>query len=227
MTEYIDSIYVYNGTLNKYISTKNSYLKGPNEFPDRQVVDIIENLKVRENILKPIPRKLVNNNVFTYIICSFNSSEKVSGAVIVNVKVEYLNKIITALKLRASSEFKDQQIKNDVYIIDQEGVVLSHSINDMFLKKTADKDATNIILQKDSMTGQFKKNGNLYTYHKAGFNNWVFVGVSSYDSIFGDYEYYYYIHSLIYIGDRFYCHNNSYKEDIRTDAEFDYKYKRQ
>lgn len=187
MTEYIDSIYIYNGTLNKYISTKNSYLKSPSEFGDRQVVDIIESKNLSKNILKPIPRKLLNSNVFTYIICSFNNSGKVSGAVIVNIKGEYLNKLLAALKLRYSSEYKGQQIKNDVYIINQKGVVISHSKSDIFLRETADKDVTDIILQKDSITGQLQKNRNIYTYYKAGLNNWIFMSVSSYDSIFGDY----------------------------------------
>ena len=102
-SSYIQSIYIYNHSLDLYLSTSTNNFNNSEDFYDKEIVEIMKSTTSSEKnlCLTPIPRIIPPNNsasgytnVFTYIL--YDTSDtigKVEGATILNIKEDWLRKI--------------------------------------------------------------------------------------------------------------------------------------
>ena len=185
MNSFIDSMYIFNRKQNLFIPILSP---SGRENIDIGLLDLIQSIGDKQIGFLPIPRKLnvdISNsgsllqqqsNVYTYIsynIVTHNSG--IEGAVIVNIKSEYLKNIIQSLKVQNSS------IDGKTFVIDANGVVVNESTDFRFL----DTFSEAIILQKiknaKESTGYFIDTVNdqkvVISYVNSPLLNWTFINI--------------------------------------------------
>lgn len=184
----IRSIYIYNLKSDK-VMFHHTVLGGgalsPAEFYDQDVISMLDNPgKIK------IMRYFARNTQFTYkdtnytenlvtLIFTFKiPDKKPEQALIINMDQNKLQQILTSGKVGEL---------NQVFIIDKEGHMITHSDPEMLNKYIMNLDYIQKILQTDSQSGFFEYKINnedsLVSYVKADSFQWVFVGIGTYSQL--------------------------------------------
>lgn len=182
---FVYSIYVYNNKMNTYISSIGSDTGEPaNQFFDTGIIEIMKRIGTEPKGLFPVPRKVNLDlgdigqksqvSVFTYIVFELLSKEKgVEGAVVINMKAEYLRSIIHSLQA------KNNLASGNIVIVDAKGKAVadfdSVSVNENMSEQTYVRK----IIQDGGDSGSFRSmiDGEemLVTYVKSGVMGWHFI----------------------------------------------------
>lgn len=182
---FLESIYLYNGSMQKVFSTKGS-TSSVEEFYDKDIIKLLNN----EDELKTlhfIPRKVkyningvdINDNLLTLI--SSESPDKngnLEGALIINVKEGYIRNILKSLV-----PFSDDV----TMLIDEKGRVISDYDPNMFLKNLSSEGYIKSIVTSKENSGQFTENINgeksLVTFISSNKLKWKIIQVTPYGKI--------------------------------------------
>jgi two-component system, response regulator YesN len=191
---YVHSVYIYNANQDLFISNINGNIDNSGDFFDKEVVSIVKDStagQFRTNTL--FARRTPNfsnygdkkhqnyDYVYTYIIRDFSdTSHKVNGAVVLNVKADWLRNTISALDSKSN-------YKSNIFVINEDGIVVSHSSSEMFLKNISNEDYVKQILSSGKNSDSFIKsiNGIKYvvTFVSSDALKWKFVSLTPYGSV--------------------------------------------
>ncbi|WP_171689479.1 helix-turn-helix domain-containing protein [Paenibacillus germinis] len=186
---FIYSFYIYNSRINQYYwvgDTSYEYPPGTNA-KENMLLSVNPNRKK----FTPYPRKLELKlrssdgnpqtvNVFTYVVYELTSNKNVpEGAVIVNVKGEYLDHIIQSL------QEKNRIPDTNTFIVDEKGFIISGG--KQFLTDTSKMDYVQSILQSNEDSGYSIATINgekmMVTFVSSDVLGWKFFNVTPYDVI--------------------------------------------
>ena len=190
LAPFVHSVYFYNQFLDKYVSTWKSTFGTSKTFFDQEIVERMSNLSDRDRavpILRkmPINEDLVNQlyvNVYTYIIYDTPDVNKgVKGAVIVNIKSDYLTELIASMN--SKTVLKDSQ----TFIINQQGHVVNANNQGLFLHNWSNETYVRKILTSGMNKGYFldRVNGKpmMINYVSSDVLGWKFVSMVSYEEV--------------------------------------------
>lgn len=182
---FIDYISIYNGNINRYINTKTI-----SPEIDKEIINLIQtynndsfNIKYSEFM----PRKIEypfsvlksKNNILTYIMYpdfSYKMSSKY--ALVININADYLQNAIKEISNGQS---------NNLIVLNQNGVVISHSKSEFFMTDISNESFVKKIHNSDHQKGSFNEQINgtnhLVTYVKSGEMNWTFISLKPYNQL--------------------------------------------
>lgn len=183
---FVHSIYVYNRKLNRYLGTGPEKLMFKDDFFDGEA----KNLLFRKfPVLTPQARSISEpyrvgklEQVFTYLLYEYAPSDKsIDGAVILNVKAEYLQQMTEVLKL------KSRQEQGEAFVMTAEGKLVSQPMDDN--AKALSETVRQSVLD-ESRTGTnghftMKLNDGKYmiSYVRSSSMDWYYVLFQPYPSI--------------------------------------------
>lgn len=194
---FIDSVYVYNPASSIFfVSTtkqtyENSHLSGSHpkyEFVDRDVVNIIDNIKDYKPFY-PIARHYTADvpNSSRYSCYSFlcydtlSSDSLNNGVVVVNISENWIRDVITAGAKTLSS---------DTFIIDSKGTLVSNSNNDIIMTDISEKPYIKKILDNAQTSGylidEIDGVKSFITYTEPDLLGWRYIRVTPYYAIFSE-----------------------------------------
>ncbi|HEY5584659.1 MAG TPA: AraC family transcriptional regulator [Ruminiclostridium sp.] len=192
---FIQSIYIYNNNKKAYYSTYKSF-----SYEDEELKSLIKSMKDIP-ILKPIVRKcetydlgnskIYYNNVLTYFMYELkDSSNNMYGAVIVNIKLDWLfDNINTINSIDGNKQGK-------IFILDNEDKYIQANLNtkpedtefQQSLKKAYNFQKSKEIDSATSKAGFFKAKvageDYLVTYTSVSNSGWTLLKTQPYDSVF-------------------------------------------
>lgn len=182
----IQSIYIYLEEAN-YIITSNRGFLLKEEFRDTAWIKQYEaSKKTAIGTLwldsRPIDGLNLkpgdNNNVLTFILPLRTLMVNYDGAVVVNV---YERELYNLLNDTAYEK------EGSVIIINNKGTVISHSDKQLIGRSLSDRQHIKNILLAGDTTGYFidgaGSESRMYSFYKSEFNNWIYVGVMSMESL--------------------------------------------
>ncbi len=191
---FIYSIYVYNEKLNVYLSTVGMDVAMPSDqFFDTGIRELMKQRALESRSLMPIPRstKLSINgviqenvvDVFTYIIYDLQSVDnEIQGAVVLNIKAEYLQNIIKSLLSKKKTD------QGRLIIVDEKGEIVIGSDDQAKGASLAENGFIDKVLQSDSESGNFKAQVEgqdmRITYAKSDQLGWRFIELVPYQQIY-------------------------------------------
>ena len=185
---YVHSVYIYNRKTDYFYCTFPSLSDKTNDFFDREICDIVKNLKVKE--FKPIPRIIkeeseydndfVISQVYTLILYDLDSERKIAdSAVIININIEWITNILK------STKFEDNSAS---FILDSNGVIVGSSQEEDFLKNVSEEVYVENVLDSKQESGCFNSKLNnmdyLVTYTTSPTLIWKFVKITPYNLMF-------------------------------------------
>jgi len=187
---FVHSIYIYNKKLDRYLGTWAETLTLEKPFFDQEAAKMLLQQSPK---LTPVARNIVNPfgngqkiQVFTYVLYEFLSSEAgVEGAVILNVKSEYLQNMTEVLKQ------KSQQSGSEVFVLSNEGTLISNAKGGEHL--TFDADARKTIIaainkdERGHFTSVLDKEKYLVTYNRSQPMGWYFIMLQPYSSVLSNF----------------------------------------
>lgn len=189
---YIDSVYLYNGTLDLFVNIPSGSFSNSKEFSDRQIADLVKEGITSVPALTPIARTVQaasygsgQINVYTYFFYDVsNNPYKFNGMVVVNVRADWLRNIITALSS------KSNDLGSEILVLDQYGHVMSSNTPDQFAQDLSGKDYVSRILKSQQSTGTFscKIQGKAYVISYVSSDNpkWHFISLTPADKAFAE-----------------------------------------
>lgn len=191
---FIYSIYVYNKTDDTYMSTVGmDAIVSSDQFFDQEVIGLMKQQVVENRRLMPIARttKLSLNgvlqdnevDVFTYIIYDLQSTEQeIQGAVVLNIKAEYLKNIIHSLL------FKSQSNQSQLIIIDDQGEIMIGSDEGTNALAKSQNQFIDQVRLSGTNSGNFKTQLNdrdmMATYVTSDQLGWKFIELVPLDQIY-------------------------------------------
>ncbi|RXZ84474.1 hypothetical protein EBB07_00160 [Paenibacillaceae bacterium] len=195
---YIHSVYIYNGTLDRFYSTKGTMMSDAREFVDQNLIDIIESgVLTADKHFQPFLRKVPMNaydraadnyyNVFTYFLYDyFDNNKKIKGAIIINVNVDYLAQMVNRLNAKSSRK------PNEIYIMNEEGKLFSGVNATYDWSDSSEKSFLTHAKAGDQGSGYYvtERDGEkvLVTYASSDQTQWKFVNVTTYADVTYDIE---------------------------------------
>ncbi|KIL40505.1 hypothetical protein SD70_13140 [Gordoniibacillus kamchatkensis] len=185
LNPFIKYIGVYNDNTKRYLNTAGPpyVLRGIEEkritgdnveqyidfYPQKLQLDSVENSNTM--------------NVLTFILrpnYALTSDYQGRGTIIIHVDEGYIQQTIRAI----------QSIDNNVFVMDSNGIVLSHTNSGEFMSDFSDKPYIRNILSSKSSSGYFTASINgekqLVTYVKSKEPNWYFVSLKPYRLLISD-----------------------------------------
>ncbi|REE87425.1 cache domain-containing protein [Paenibacillus taihuensis] len=181
---YIYSAYIYNSKIDTVISSPPStFFDGP-VFEDQEALRLIHEVQAKKApILYPIPRKIKNHNVYTYILVDTNdNSGKLINAIVVNVDADWLRLTISSLDEKTNKD------SGDILVIDEKGTIVSHPSSSMFMQPVSMPAYTDEIAGSASPSGTIldEIDGKKYlvSYVSSSALKWKFVSLTPYRAVF-------------------------------------------
>jgi len=187
---FVHSIYIYNKKLDRYLGTWAEILTLEKPFFDQEAVEMLAHQSPK---LTPIARNIVSPfgngqeiPVFTYVLYEFLSPEAgVEGAVILNVKSEYLQNMTEVLKQ------KSQQSGSEVFVLSNQGTLISNAKGGEHL--TFDEHARKTIIaainedERGHFTSTLDNGKYLITYNRSQPMGWYFIMLQPYSSVLSNF----------------------------------------
>ena len=184
----IRSIYVYNakaGIVIYHISQDHGSFAPIREFFDKDIVNILKNPSPHNmnsfftrQAHYVIKEREVKENLITLIFANISPNKRIEEALIVNLDQSILQQMVTNGKIGDL---------NQVFIIYENGDVITHSDPSMLHKNIYHESYIKTILESRNKNGYFtdKIDGkdSLVTYVKADRLKWVFVGIGEYNRL--------------------------------------------
>lgn len=173
---YINHIGLYNKSLDRYLNTKG--------YEDNNLIvsTYLQVPRDRDQILFT-PTTLQNpydqNNSTRALTCiSFLVRQNdIYASIVINVNESFIHDNISAISI-------DEMSTDDVFVVNHEGIVLSHINSSEFMKDYSDAPYMNRILVNDESGGAFRGtiNGDLYliTYYRNVYPDWIYVNMRDY-----------------------------------------------
>lgn len=196
--QFVHSVYVFNGTNNHFYSSWLQSSNNKDTFFDRDIVSYIDQKKYATKgkfipVLRNIPvyisadGKDIDSNqkisVLTYSLYEYeDAADRIKGAVIVNVKVDYLKDLIQSLSSSGNN-------KGSTFILDENAQLLLGNIQEL---STAEQEAVFEPIKESGKNAFFSTmihgKKNLVTYVTSDVLDWKFINVIPYSIIFQDME---------------------------------------
>ncbi|WP_229750022.1 AraC family transcriptional regulator [Paenibacillus nasutitermitis] len=187
---YIQSTYIYNPQIDTIIAKETFYNSA--DFYDKEIVRLLKSPRTNQSApLYPIPRKIPTlqggetafANVYTYILFdTFYNTGSFNSAIVLNVDADWLRLTISSLNNNMSNE------GNEIFVIDEKGTIISHSLSDMFMQNIADQPYIRNILSDAAPSGTFfdqlDKKKYVISYVSSDVLKWKFLSLTPYDSVF-------------------------------------------
>ncbi|MEN6316602.1 MAG: AraC family transcriptional regulator [Clostridiaceae bacterium] len=190
MASNIVSIYVYNKQTDCFYTTLHNDPKRKRiEFWDKDAVNLIDNFD-NVKILHPIARKIkmegapdVPNNTINIYSIFYNlpiaSADYIGTVVIINISESWV---------KNSIESFNNNIKGELCIMNEEGVLVSSLYKDDILNNISHEDFASGILNSKNDTGSFicdvQNTKSFITYVKSSRFGWYFIRIIPYISIY-------------------------------------------
>lgn len=194
---FIDSVYVYNPASSIFFvsttkrSFENSRLSGSHtktQFVDRDIVNIIDNLKDYKPFY-PIPRHYAvdvpnssNHSCYSFLCYdTLSYDSKNSSVVVVNISENWISDVMTA---------GGKNLSSDTFIIDGNGVLMSNSNADNILTDISRKPFIKKILEDSQSSGYLTDETDgiksCITYTEPDSLGWRYIRVTPYYVIFSE-----------------------------------------
>ncbi|AZN43155.1 AraC family transcriptional regulator [Paenibacillus albus] len=183
--DYIYSAYTISLPLDRIISTENGAFYSVQNFYDTAAVDLVK--KWHESMAAiPIARTIQNAgsggvNVYTYIM-PYQSRFDVhpQTALVVNINASVLRNLISSLNT------KDTDYNSDIFVIDENGIVVNHTLKEMFRRDMKGTSYTRSVLESTLSSGSFKTSieGKPFnvTFVSSDKLKWKFISLTAYDA---------------------------------------------
>lgn len=182
----LQSIYVYLDKANYIITSDTKGIVLKNEFDDMNWLNAYNERKdSTSGTIWLNSRRIGAENgvdsqvsVITFVLPLKSLSLNIDGAIVVNVNEKELSNLIN------TTEFTNSGY---VFIMDGKGDVVSHINKSLVTKNIKDRSYVQKIISSQTPTGYIIENldgkKQIITYYKTEFNDWVYVGVFSLDSL--------------------------------------------
>lgn len=186
----IESIYIYNKQTDCFYTTlRNDPKKKRVEFWDKEAVNLIDNFH-DVKILHPIARKIkiygapdVPNNTMNIYSIFYNlpvtTADYLGRVIIINISENWVKGTIESL---------NNNIKGDLCIMNEEGVLVSSLYKDDILNNISHEDFASGILNSKNESGSFicdvLNTKSFITYVKSSRLGWYFIRIIPYSSIY-------------------------------------------
>lgn len=186
MNPFVHSVYIYNNKLDTYYTAMLMNAYKSSDFPDSEIVSMINNHSEFNGEFKPVPRKIAGQvgapeaNVYTYMLGDLSSRDNtVMGAVVVNVKSDYLQNMIEKLR------FQNSIFDGDVFIVDNNGNMISNENRSLFLSNVSKLSYIEKIMNETRPSGSFfdEKSGQMVFFVSSEVLGWKFVKTVPYEAI--------------------------------------------
>lgn len=184
-SRFLESVYLYNGSMQKVFSTKGS-TSSAGEFYDKDILKLLNN-EAEMKTLHFIPRKVnyiingveINDNLLTLISSEApDNNGNLEGALIINVKEGYIRNILKSL-----IPFSDDV----TMLIDEKGRVISDYDPEVFLRDLSSEEYIKTIVASKDNSGQFtgEVNGekSLVTFISSNKLKWKIIQVTPYGKL--------------------------------------------
>lgn len=188
---FIHSIYVYNNRKKVYYSTYNTF-----RYNDPELTKVIQSYD-KVPALTPVLRKMETyhsgelvkyDNVLTYFMYELtDNNNNMNGAVIVNVKLDWLISNIRAISMVSSKR------QDEIFILDNKGEFIQNSMNsspdnegfEKYIKELYSSRKADGTAEGSGMTtGNIGGKDYIISYIPINAVNWVVFKVQSYNMVF-------------------------------------------
>ena len=181
---FINSIYLYN-VKSDLIFSNLSTVQNMNDFYDNK---FLKSLDKYDDTRMPflLPRKVTyningqkqTNNVISLIFMQKDTSKKITSLLVYNLDEQVLQKVVTS---------EDDDKSNEIFIIDNNGIVISHPDEKKINTNMKNEKYIKNILNSDQSSGISvdKVNGKktVVNYKKWANLQWTFISVSDYKTL--------------------------------------------
>lgn len=190
--QYIDSVYLYNGTLDLFVDVSSGSFSESKDFFDREIAGYAGKGRAGIPMLEPIarkapagPNKTDTVDVYTYIMCDVSSSpDRINGMVVINVKTDWLRNIIASLNGQADD------FGSEILVLDESGQIVSAESSGLFATDISPEPYVQRIMASGKPSGTFSGiiGGRNYvvSYVSSANPNWKFVSLTPYESAFAE-----------------------------------------
>ncbi|GGD78042.1 AraC family transcriptional regulator [Paenibacillus nasutitermitis] len=194
---FVQSVYIYNSKMKRVLATGDKFMFGQESFYDQEMVTLLANSKLQKNSrLVPIPRMInsafgekdaeKNIKVFTYIMYDTSlNSDGIEGAIIVNIKGDYLQNITNAMRTR------DTWSQGDSFVIDSQGAIISASQGhplSIHFAQWAEKNGNKLHAESGYFIDNLDGLKVMVNYISSGSLGWKFIFVTPYEEVISDIE---------------------------------------
>jgi AraC-like DNA-binding protein len=184
----INSIYIYNRKADKVVTSMPS-VSNIDNFIDTDIIKKLDNFKdYNKNI---IPREITYDylgNTYNYkfislIFYDYNVNSAMDSAMIINIDQDVFQKLVTSSKNKGITE---------LFIIDNNGVVISHTDPKMINSNLKNEAYISRILLSTTKDGYFTNKANedtsIISYVKSTRLGWTFVGKGEYKNLLSNFQ---------------------------------------
>lgn len=145
---------------------------------EKKYIEIFPRQVVKRYYNRQIPYYLL-----TFVIYpEFSLSKSTYSAIVINIDQKYI--------LNTVSSITGVQPGTDTFVIDSEGLIVSHFENSRFMADISSDEYIQDILKDNKNTGSFitgiKNEKYLVTYAKSDIVDWYFVNIKRYDQLLGN-----------------------------------------
>ncbi|MDF2921115.1 MAG: hypothetical protein K0R57_29 [Paenibacillaceae bacterium] len=188
-TPFVHSVYVYNGTLNRYyvVGSESNIIEG--NFYDRDIQSIFRDI-TQMGSASPIARRIPASSssaapadVYTYILSDTYANNATKNGIVVNININWIfNTLITAAP---SQEAQAQD--SSIFLLNAEGQVLGHSNSGRFLDSLSSETYVRSILQQNRSSGYFvdhiQGEKSIVTYSSIRSPEWKIASIIPYQNV--------------------------------------------
>lgn len=192
----VQSVYIYNGNLDRFYSTWWRFYSDSDEFMDQDIAELIKNNRLPQNklftstpILRKVPLKIKYGpnqqytNVLTYIMCDYYPGEKkIQSAIIINLSTQYLDGLMDILNTKGALK------GSETFILNENGQAVASSNPSSIFMDLNQKSYVKRVLGSQEESGYFSDIINdqkvVVTYVSSDVLDWKFVNVTPYSEIF-------------------------------------------
>ncbi|MCD9024873.1 AraC family transcriptional regulator [Cohnella silvisoli] len=194
---FIHSMYIYNRKLNLLVPIMGASDRGNAPTLDVGLQDFIQHYQTNAARFVPIPRQISvdtssagsslpqQSNVYTYVAYDLTTeSSGIEGAVIVNIKGDYLKNIIHSLNVDDALTDGDD---GKTFIVGDDGTVVNDAEDGLYLKVFADQSILRKIRANQAGAGYFvdtmDRRKVIVTYVTADSVRWTLVKITPTETI--------------------------------------------
>lgn len=185
---WLDSIYIYNSNTDTYYSTSNNIfnvdadlvqlIKGYDKIPKMRMIP-------RRKVIGETSKGELYEYVFSYFMyTSMNKTKQMEGAVIVNVKAEWLLNNINKINMT------DKKKLDSIFLLDSKKEIINANLTDKEIKESVRKmfidQKGNLNEEANFFTGIIKGKKYLITYIYVKDADWIVLRAQSFDKVYNN-----------------------------------------
>lgn len=188
-TPFVHSVYVYNGTLDRYyvVGPQSDIIDG--DFYDSDIQGIFRDI-TQMTTASPIARQIPAGSVFTapadvytYILSDTYANNATKNGIVVNINLNWIfNTLITS-----DPSQEDQALDSSIFLLNHEGKVLGHSDSGKFLDSLSAEPYIRTILRQERPSGYFVDQihgeKSIVTYSSIRNPEWKIASITPYRNV--------------------------------------------